>query len=158
MQKTLLIEDLKKYRDFIPILADWHFREFGVLCGAESEEKYRDILTLHIRDDLIPSTFVAVGEKGLMGSVSIVRSNMTIREELTPWLARLYIHPPFREQGWGSELVESVIQACQCHYRRFYLYASEDLVPFYTRLGWEIFEKKVFYGGSFQTVMEYVVP
>jgi len=157
MQKTLIIEDLKDHRDFIPILADWHFREFGELCGAPGEEKYRDLLMLHIREDLVPSTFVAIGAKGLIGSVSLVKCDMPIMSHLTPWLARLYIHPPFREQGSGSELVEAAVQACQSSYSRLYLYTSGDLIPFYTRLGWEIFEENVFYGGSPQTVMEYVM-
>jgi len=157
MQKTLIIEDIKDHRDFIPILADWHFREFGELCGAPSEEKYRDMLMLHIREDLIPSTFVATGEKGLIGSVSLVTCDMTIMPHLTPWMARLYIHPPFREQGSGSELVEAAVQACQSSCSRLYLYASGDLIRFYTRLGWEIFEEDVFYGGSPQTIMEYVM-
>jgi len=100
----ITIEDLSRHVDFIPLLAKWHFKQWGDLTGALTESDYRARLSPNACIQKLPLTLVAIGHGGLVGSANIVAYDMDIRLELTPWLAQLYIHPPERGRGIGSAL------------------------------------------------------
>jgi GNAT superfamily N-acetyltransferase len=99
----------------------------------------------------VPSTFVAM-EYEILGSADIVQHDMTIHQELTPWLASVYVDEPHRRQGIGSQLVRHVMQqASYAGYSKLYLF-TPDQVEFYQHLGWQELIKE-FYCGHEVTIM-----
>src|SRR6266478_657201 len=50
-------------------------------------------------------TFVGHRNSELLGSVSLEPSDLPQFDHLSPWLASLYVHAPFRGQGVGRTLV-----------------------------------------------------
>jgi N-acetylglutamate synthase-like GNAT family acetyltransferase len=85
---------------------------------------------------------------------SIIAADMTVRPELTPWLASVYVIPEARRRGVGSALVRRVMDEMDAlGIDQLYLF-TPDQVPFYRRLGWAPLER-VRYRGKEMQVMVY---
>ena len=152
--KDMVIEDLSKHMDFIPLLAEWHFAQWGDLTGALTEADYQSLISKQTFTEKLPLTLVAVDHGRLLGSVNIVPCDLDILPELTPWLAQLYVHPPERSRGVGSTLVHAATARSQkLGFDHLYLYTSGTLPSFYERIGWTTREA-VHYKGKDRTVME----
>ncbi len=131
------IQDLSSQIDVIPLLAQWHFKQWGDLTGASTESDYEALLFRNVSTRNLPLTLIAVSGKRLLGSVNIVDCDMAIRSELKPWLAQLYVALPERHRGTGSMLVHAAIERSRkLGFRRLYLYTSGTLPVFYERIGW----------------------
>ena len=73
-----------------------------------------------------------------VGSVSLIEHNMDTRRDLTPWLAALFVLPPYRGRGIGTSLIERCeSEAKAAGFDRMYLYAS-DARDYYPRFGWTV--------------------
>ena len=94
--------------------------------------------TGHLNRDRIPLTLIAFLDGQPAGTASIYVHDMDIRLDLTPWLAAVYVPPPYRKQGIGSELVKTVEKmAWRLQINRLYLF-TPDQEQFYARLGWSV--------------------
>jgi predicted N-acetyltransferase YhbS len=147
------IENLSGHRDLIPLLAQWHYRQWGDLTGASSEKDYQKLLCRYTSPQIIPLTLLAVNGNRLLGSVNVVQSDLDIRPELTPWLAQLYVPPEERDRGIGSTLVRAAAaRSKELGFDTLYLYTSGTLPIFYERIGWTMREI-VRYKGKERTIM-----
>ena len=154
MMKDILIEDLSKHMDFIPILAEWHFKQWGDLTGALTESDYQSLLSKQTPVQKLLLTLVAVDHGRLLGSVNIVPYDMDIRLELTPWLSQLYVQPSERVRGVGSALVyAAAARIREIGFTYLYLYTSGTLPAFYKRIGWKK-KEVVYYKGKERIIME----
>src|SRR4051812_20450451 len=79
-------------------------RGFGKTNSHDPNRK-RLKLACHAEPDSIPLTLVAAEGNEPVGSVSLVESDLTGWDHLTPWLASLYVRPDWRGQGIGKLLV-----------------------------------------------------
>ena len=151
----MVIETLALHRDWVRQIARWHFDQWGPLTGSGSFEEYLRFLDGAATHATVPSVLVAVENSELAGTASLIRCDMEIRNELTPWLGQLIVAPECRSRGIGSALTQAVAaEARRFGYGRLYLYTSGDLPRFYERLGWSAREQ-VHYLGKERTVMQY---
>jgi GNAT superfamily N-acetyltransferase len=151
--ESILIDDLGSHLDCIPEIARWQFDVWGRLTGAESYEQYIRMLEACANGSDIPAVLVALFDGILLGSASLVSCDMKIRPALTPWLAQLFVLPPYRQHGVGRSLVRALAaRAKAIGYRRLYLFTSGDLPQYYERLRW-ITDEQVEYIGKKRTVM-----
>jgi GNAT superfamily N-acetyltransferase len=122
-------------------LAQWHHDEWGDYNPGLTLSQRIERMQPHLEDKPIPSTYVAVEEDTVLGSADIVIHDMTIHQELSPWLASVYVEAPQRNRGIGSALVGRVMQeAANAGYSKLYLF-TPDRVSFYQRLGWHKFSE-----------------
>jgi len=150
-----MIGDLGDCLAWLPLLARWHYDQWGPLTGTNSFDEYVTLLTEGAASRTVPSILVAVSDGELLGSANLVRSDLPLRPEMTPWLAQLFVEPGRRRDGVGAALVHAVLQrARQCGYRRVYLYTSGTLPQYYSRTGWRIVERLEYLGRE-RTVMSY---
>jgi GNAT superfamily N-acetyltransferase len=151
----MVIGDLEDHRAWIPTLARWHFDQWGPLTGASTFDAYIAFLTAAAQSRTVPSVLVALADGQLLGSASLVASDLPLRPHLTPWLAQVFVEPGHRRHGVGAALVDAVLERSrQCGYRRVYLYTSGTLPAYYARLGWREVEH-VEYLGRGRTVMDF---
>ncbi|MFN2129375.1 MAG: GNAT family N-acetyltransferase [Anaerolineae bacterium] len=145
------IEYLADYPEHIPVLAQWHYAQWAYLDVGVSAAQRAAVLRKHGRDT-VPMTLVALSGDTLLGSASLIQHDMDTRMDLSPWLASVYVDPPYRERGIGSALVEAIVdRAERLGFSALYLF-TPDRAPFYERLGWHILEHTI-YRGYAQTVM-----
>jgi len=68
--------------------------------------------------------------------VGLWRCDLISRQDLTPWLAALYVDEEFRSQGLGQQLQAFVLeQSRRSGFREVYLYA--EFTGYYERFGWQ---------------------
>ena len=73
-------------------------------------------------DGDIPTVLVALDGGQLLGSVNVLRSEMTVRPAFTPWLAQLFVAPGVRRGGVGAALVTAAIDHARvCGFSTLYL-------------------------------------
>lgn len=150
------IVDLKVIPSALPQLARWHHDEWGDYNPGLTLQQRIERMQPHMDDQTVPSTFVAVEGNEVLGSADIVAHDMTIHQELGPWLASVYVKTSRRNQGVGSRLVEHVMQqASDVGYSELYLF-TPDRVSFYQRLGWQV-HRVVHYCGHDVTIMRSTV-
>ncbi|MBW2622178.1 MAG: GNAT family N-acetyltransferase [Deltaproteobacteria bacterium] len=133
----------------ISTLAAWHN---GMWPHGSIE--YRK---MHLRSQVgsrdIPTTFVAMSGKTLLGSASLVRQDLKVRPQLSPWMATVFVAPKYRKYGVGSALVKQVVQeAGRLNKEALYLF-TPDKEKFYLALGWSVIER-IFYRGEQQSIMK----
>lgn len=137
---------LRERKEYIPILAEWHFREWAHFHDHDSVERRIGEFEEELKANGIPRTFVAVKGTVPVGSAGILPHDMDTRMDLTPWLASVYVVPEQRKRGIGSALVQHVMKgAAALGYRTLYLY-TPDRPKFYARLGWVSLEKADYHG------------
>jgi N-acetylglutamate synthase-like GNAT family acetyltransferase len=125
--------------EYIDTLAKWHHQQWHALNPGQTLEQRIQKMQGYLAGDFIPCTYVAVDGR-LLGSAAIVECDMDSRQDLSPWLASVYVNSPYRRQGVGSSLVRHVVEQAKLHgINRLYLF-TPDQVAFYQRLGWQMLE------------------
>jgi GNAT superfamily N-acetyltransferase len=104
------IESIAGHLDWVPLIAGWHWREWGDTDPLGSLEQWTHGLYVRTLRDQIPTTYVAVEQRQPVGSVTLVEHDMAIRLDLSPWLAGVYVQPQSRRRGAGSALVRHALQ------------------------------------------------
>ncbi|MBI4532153.1 MAG: GNAT family N-acetyltransferase [Candidatus Latescibacteria bacterium] len=151
----MVIEHISFRPDFIRTIAQWQFDQWHDLTGFSTVEGYIAFLEQCVEGTTIPYVLVAHSDNQLLGSVNLVACDMTIRPELTPWLAQLFVSPDHRGQGIGTALVHAAIERMRDEeFEWLYLYTSGTLPHYYERLGFTVRER-VNYLGKERAVMEY---
>jgi GNAT superfamily N-acetyltransferase len=144
---------LRERSELIEQLALWHFAQWGSINPASTVERRIARLEGHLQPNRVPQTFIAVDGDQLLGSASLVAADLPSREDLSPWLASVYVDPPFRNRGVGAALVEQVAQeARSLGFSTIYLF-TPDRAKFYAELGWQVVELDE-WNGTQVTVME----
>ena len=111
------IAPLWGHRELAPVLARWHHDEFGYLYDERIWN--HDIATLELEAMSEPGsrdiTWIAfegttADEDSLLGSVSLISSDdLPGFDQLSPWLASLYITPRARSRGLGGRSSSCVV-------------------------------------------------
>ena len=139
--------------EHIPLLASWHHAQWSYLSPSTTLAQRIERLREHTGKRCVPTTFVALDDGKPAGSASLVNLDMSAREELSPWLAAVYVSPEYRRRGIGAVLVNRVVdEARALGIPTLYLY-TPDKMRFYARLGWTIRET-IEYRGQLMTVMQ----
>jgi N-acetylglutamate synthase-like GNAT family acetyltransferase len=106
----------------------------------------------HQNRDTLPIAWVAHEGKTAAGTAALRPADLEGRDELTPWLGGVYVHPDFRGRGIASSLCEVVaVKARALGFRQFFLFTL-DQQTLYARLGWRTVEK-AFWNGNAADIM-----
>ena len=135
------IELLADRPEFVPTLAEWHFREWAYLRPGDSVANR--IRLLHERSGRreLPITFVASSSPELLGSAMLINHEMDTRPQYTPWLAGVFVASAHRQGGVGRALTQHVIsEAAARGFATLYLF-TPNAEAFFSHLGWSIIER-----------------
>lgn len=140
------IDYLSNHSELIPIVARWHHHEWGHL-RAEKAIEWRSGQFIWTNDpSAIPLTFTACSESGPMGTASLVLNDIPERQDLSPWLASVYVQAEYRKQGIGSVLVNQVVgKANSLNHPILYLFTF-DKMKLYWHLDWKTIEQLDYHG------------
>jgi N-acetylglutamate synthase-like GNAT family acetyltransferase len=153
MNQTKLIL-LKQQPELIPMLAHWHYLEWGALFPEKTEADFAADLADSLNEQQLPISWVVVYEHQVVGTASLLLQDMQTNRELSPWLANIYLAPSVRGKGLGKWLVQQVMtEARQLGLTQLYLF-TEDQAAFYQRLGWQVLKQEL-YEGKAVTIMSW---
>lgn len=149
------IINLRDVPHFIPTIADWHHAEWGHLNPGQTLEGRIEKMQKYLDDNLVPTMFVGVEGDEILGTAAFVKSDMNdcSYQDLTPWLASVYVREDLRGRGLGKQLVQAIMDyAGKQGVATLYLY-TPDQAPFYQKLGWEIYAEDTYHDTAV-TVMQ----
>src|SRR5262245_5861737 len=126
------IDYLVNHMEFVPILAQWHHSEWNeTTLDLTAAELRTHTLLRHV-----PTTFVAIEDDQVIGSTSLLISDLKGWEHLTPWVASVFVAPDWRNRGVGRALItRAVDEACRLGVPEVYLFTASKQ-DYYARLGW----------------------
>lgn len=137
---------LADYKEVIPILAQWFYKEWAYLHPDRTLADVERLIGERANMDRIPVALVAFEGQELLGTVCLKVHDMDTRLDLTPWLAGLYVSVPRRRQGIGATLVSAIEKkAHELGVEKLYLYTPES-ETFYSKLGWQLKERTKYHG------------
>lgn len=125
--------------EHIPALSELWLEELGrKWIPNASVERASNSFKEHLNINELPQTLVMLDGDTPIGTVSL-RDNDGIREDLTPWLGTLIVHPDYRRQGVGETLIEAIKLRCQSlGFDKLYLFVLDPVLPqWYQKLGWK---------------------
>ena len=140
------IVNLKDLPSCIDRVARWHYIEWGPLYPGRDLRDFRADMEASLLTGVIPQTWILSKERRAWGTVSILKEDLPIHPELSPWLANVYVEPSRRGQGYGQQLVKVAMEyAGQQNLGPLFLY-TPDKVSFYEKLGWRTFDDEIYHG------------
>lgn len=138
--------------DLVPVVARWHWEEWGSGDPGGSLSRWTEGLAKRSLRETIPVTWVALLEGKPVGSVALVESDMGTHPELSPWLSGLFVLPDHRHKGVATALTaECERTAARLGVETLYLY-TDKAQSFYEERGWRPMTRER-YEGAMKTVM-----
>ncbi len=139
----MTIRPLVDSPETIPLLAGWFHAEWHTFDGR-SISAIEGQLAENLNLNSIPITFVARGDAGVLGTVSLDLSDLPGFDHFSPWLASLYVLPHARGKGIGSALIRHVQQfASSRGIGMVYLWTPSE-TRLYERCGWTCFQRATY--------------
>ncbi|MFC1890989.1 GNAT family N-acetyltransferase [Thermodesulfobacteriota bacterium] len=146
------IFNLKNRPEHINKIAKLLFDQWGHLRPGSTLDSAINRVEMRYQGDGIPSIFVAEIDSEPAGTVSIVKHDMDIRKDLSPWIASLYVAEEFRHQKIGRKLITFIESyAKEIGVKKTYLF-TPDKQKMYSLLGWRHFEN-IGYQSKMVTIM-----
>lgn len=140
MNPTIKIAFLADNPQFIGQIAEWNVNEWPDHYRRGGIEDASIELQNSLNKDHLPITLVGMMGGNLVGSVSLVVTDLPGRPDLGPWLTSLYVHPDCR----GFHVVEKLLCGGLHQFSELgepHVYAwLEKNVYVYQRWGWRLFE------------------
>lgn len=102
------IRYLIEHPEYIPLLAQWLFEEWGSVLGEQTPEARIKKLKAHMSRDKLPIAWVAHANGQLLGTAALRVHDLDGREDPTPWLGGVFVGSQFRRLGIGAALCATV--------------------------------------------------
>ena len=138
-----MVSALSDHPEFVPVVAQWHWREWGHTDPGGSLESWTAALARQAGAAQIPGTLVALVDGSPVGAVCLVEHDMPGHEAvdaMSPWIKGLYVDQPARRHGYGALLVSQCERwAATLGHDALYLYTerASGAEQLYKYLGWQ---------------------
>jgi predicted N-acetyltransferase YhbS len=127
---------LKQRPDLAAQLAGLHAAEWGHLYTDWTADAALQELLNEPPFNRLPATLVAVKDRVLLGSVSVIYDDLPGWPHLNPWVASLYVVEPERGKGIGSVLLSAAEALLRNHsIPRAHVF-TEHHATYFQRFGW----------------------
>jgi GNAT superfamily N-acetyltransferase len=103
-----VVRALSDYPEFVPVVARWHWEEWGHTDPGGSPETWIAGLARQADADQIPGTLVAVADGVPVGAVYLVEHDMpgvVAVGSLSPRAKGMYVDQAARRRGYGTLLM-----------------------------------------------------
>jgi GNAT superfamily N-acetyltransferase len=132
---------------FAPVIAQWHYAEWGHLYPGGTVAGWLDHIQTRMNADRIPMTIIAFDDRDEpVGTAALTEHDMETHPELSPWLGDVYVIPAARRRGVARALIGDLIsRAADLGVHDLYLHtnAAEAL---YQKLGWRVLGREPYMG------------
>jgi len=148
--KLLNLADLPHHLEQV---AKWCFEEWSKANGSTIEDIiYR---TKHAcKQSGIPQTWIAVNGDELVGTFALWNCDIFNRQDLSPWIACVYVKPEYRNAGIGTMMTQKGVDLMRnMNYKKVYLHTDHE--NYYEKTGWKLLEIAPLKAGKTTRIYEY---
>lgn len=132
------LDFLANHEKYIPVLADWYFKEWGNLVDGSSVSSIASKLNDYLNTDKVPLIVLAIENNELLGAVQLKFREMTIYPDKEHWLGGVYVSPGHRNNGLAKQIVNQTVEVAQsCNVRTLHLQTQDLSGGLYKKLGWK---------------------
>ncbi|HEV7320606.1 MAG TPA: GNAT family N-acetyltransferase [Ensifer sp.] len=140
---TITVSDLRDAPHFFDDVADRIWRAWWEPQGFPLDH-ISGLLEESLAHDAEALCLVAHDGDRFVGTASVIASDLEERPDLTPWVAAVWVDPPFRGSGIGGDIVLKAARAAlRTGAKAVHLCALPGKRAFYERLGWRLDETDV---------------
>ena len=119
-----------------PFLSEW-----GWANPDETADDRFARFRSYMNRDRLPVGWIATDADAAMGIAALREHDLPGREDLTPWLATVFVRPEYRRRGAASALCLTVEEGAQrLGADHLYLF-TVDKQQLYKKLGWRSFDR-----------------
>ena len=117
-------------------MTDWMYHWWGKNEG-HSREEIRCYMEHGVQEERLPQTYGMFLGETLIGMYQFRLDDLFARPDLYPWLANVYLDPAYRNRGYGTVLMESIVSNAKSAlpFQELFLYTTHT--ELYERYGWE---------------------
>ncbi len=116
-------------------LSEWLYNWWGKDENFNMDQM-KSFVSHSMNKDKLPYTYVMSISKKIIGMFQIIYDDLSVRPDIYPWLANVYIDKEYRGNGYGRKLLEysnNVIN--DLNIKDIYLYTPHNNL--YEKFGWE---------------------
>jgi len=112
--------------ELVDCCAAWSYGEWGCQIATRNLMQVYTDYQASIKDEMLPMTWMALCGDKPAGMIRLKKNDHIEREDLTPWLSSLYVHPRYRGQGLAEKLCQHVEDAAKniYGYEEIYLFTG----------------------------------
>jgi GNAT superfamily N-acetyltransferase len=123
----------------IPIIAKWHFDQWGRLDPDGSLEQTCSMISEWLNRDRAPLMLLAIENDIVTGTAALKPHEMlSVFPDFTPWLGSVFVHPDYRHRSIASQLCREIISlATSLGIGQLFLQTERLDGGLYGRLGWK---------------------
>lgn len=139
------IYELGERRGLFEEAVEFFWKQWG---NQENYLFYQDCM-LHSCDSKsdVPRFYIAIQNNSIVGSYALLRNDLISRQDLSPWLACLFVVPELRGNALGSVLLRhAVTEGQKKGFEKLYL--CTDLEGYYEKYGWSYMQKGYMFNGE----------
>ncbi len=152
-KEDIKIVNLCENKEYLEEVSEWVWKEWSESHGASLEDIiYRSKHS--ICEDAVPQMYIALYNEEVVGVVSLWNNDLTARQDLTPWMATLFIKEEYRGLGVGTLLQNKSIEVAR-NLKYDYLYLITDHVGYYEKNGWKFLELAPLGDGRMTHIYQY---
>lgn len=136
------IQQLSKYPDFLPVIADWYYGEWGYLNPNAKQADIVKSLQCYLQDDGLPQALVALDQETPIGVAEIKYRELSLYPQYEHWLGGVFVKQERRKKSVGFELVKQALTLARAHnVAELYLQTLRLDGGLYCKLGWQAVEE-----------------
>lgn len=154
---------LEQKPEFFAQVAHWHHQECERQGLKSSLSLRQQRLVLHVQQNPLPKTLIALRGKQLLGCVSLVNYTYRSSERMPKvasdspvWLSNLFVLDQYRYQGIGTALIDAAKNYAQDLGLTELWLSATDYTDYYQKRDWEIV-RRTRLGGRQVNVMRVVI-
>ncbi|TBY43667.1 GNAT family N-acetyltransferase [Rhizobium leguminosarum] len=147
MSAEIAIANLRNRADMLETAANRIWHAWSKHRGLTLKQVVQKLQRIKASDDEF--TLIAHTGDMFVGTISLIKSDLVERSNLTPWIAAVWVENDFRKHRVGSALVKAAERLAISNGRDvLYLCCAPELRPFYSGLGWTEIETNIGKSGS----------
>lgn len=139
---------LSDYKENINTIIDWLWSEFG---NETNRNYYENIIMHSLKKNSLPLTFIALLDDELIGTIGLWKTASISRQDLSPWIAALYVKKEFRNQYVSKKLENFVLNYCKnVGFSKIFIHTTN--YNYYEKKNWIFVDDVVDYYGNYSKI------
>lgn len=114
---------------------DWMYNWWGKIEGYSYDE-VKCYMKHSMQKNRLPQTYGMFLNDEIIGMYQFTYNDLTIRPDIYPWLANVYIDEKFRKKGYGRKLINNIITTAKENIEFAEIFLFTEHTDLYEKFGW----------------------